>query len=71
MRALGRAACAAALVVGMAGSASAQDWLRVEGTRIVDEAGEPVILRGMGLGGWLLQEGYAAAGRPGAAACHP
>ncbi|NWM39872.1 glycosyl hydrolase family 5, partial [Escherichia coli] len=28
------------------------------GTRIVNEEGEPVILRGMGLGGWVLQEGY-------------
>ncbi|QGW65024.1 cellulase family glycosylhydrolase [Lysobacter soli] len=33
-------------------------FLRVDGTRIVDERGEPVILRGVGLGGWMLQEGY-------------
>ena len=52
------AAWAAAAMIGMGESASAQDWLRAEGTRIVDEAGDPVILRGMGLGGWLLQEGY-------------
>ena len=56
MKALAWAACAVAM--GAAGVASAQDWLKVEGTRIVDEAGDPVILRGMGLGGWLLQEGY-------------
>lgn len=56
MKSLAWAACAVAM--GAAGVASAQDWLKVEGTRIVDEAGEPVILRGMGLGGWLLQEGY-------------
>lgn len=61
MRTLARAACAAAALcaaMGAGGAASAQDWLRAEGTRIVDEAGDPVILRGMGLGGWLLQEGY-------------
>lgn len=39
-------------------SAAAQGWLRAEGTRIVDETDRPVILRGMGLGGWMLQEGY-------------
>lgn len=37
--------------------ASAQ-WLRVKGKAIVDETGKPYILRGMGLGGWMLQEGY-------------
>ena len=39
-------------------SAHAEGWLRVDGTQIVDDSGEPVILRGMGLGGWMLQEGY-------------
>ncbi|MFT4198904.1 MAG: cellulase family glycosylhydrolase, partial [Pseudoxanthomonas sp.] len=38
--------------------AVAADFLRVDGTRIVDGQGKPVILRGMGLGGWMLQEGY-------------
>jgi len=38
--------------------AQAKDFLRAQGTRIVDESGAPVILRGMGLGGWMLQEGY-------------
>jgi hypothetical protein len=28
------------------------------GTEIVDGQDRPVILRGMGLGGWVLQEGY-------------
>src|SRR6187402_999031 len=32
--------------------------LRADGTRIVNEAGQEVILKGVGLGGWLLQEGY-------------
>ncbi len=39
-------------------SAHAEGWLKVDGTNIVDDSGEPVILRGMGLGGWMLQEGY-------------
>lgn len=38
-------------------SANAQ-FLRTKGTQIVNEQNEPVILRGMGLGGWMLQEGY-------------
>ena len=43
---------------GMALQAQAQDFLRAEDRRIVDGRGEPVMLRGMGLGGWMLQEGY-------------
>lgn len=37
---------------------TAPGWLRVEGGAIVDEHGQPVLLRGMGLGNWLLAEGY-------------
>ncbi len=37
---------------------SAQGFLKAEGKKIVNEAGDNVILRGMGLGGWMLQEGY-------------
>ncbi|HEX8060753.1 MAG TPA: cellulase family glycosylhydrolase, partial [Cyclobacteriaceae bacterium] len=37
---------------------SAQGYLKVHGKRIVDESGNNVLLRGMGLGGWMLQEGY-------------
>jgi len=33
-------------------------FLGAKGTQIVDGDGRPVILRGMGLGGWMLQEGY-------------
>ena len=33
-------------------------FLQAHGGRIVDGAGRAVILRGMGLGGWMLQEGY-------------
>jgi aryl-phospho-beta-D-glucosidase BglC (GH1 family) len=46
------------LLFCLAPQADAKDFLRAEGTRIVDESGRPVILRGMGLGGWMLQEGY-------------
>ena len=38
--------------------AGAQGFLKAEGKRIVNEKGENVLLRGMGLGGWMLQEGY-------------
>ena len=33
-------------------------FLSTQGTDIVDENGDPYILRGIGLGGWMLQEGY-------------
>jgi endoglucanase len=36
----------------------AQGFLKTNGKLIVNEKGEKVILRGMGLGGWMLQEGY-------------
>lgn len=36
----------------------AQGYLRTSGRRLVNEEGKEVILRGMGLGGWVLQEGY-------------
>lgn len=32
--------------------------LRARGGAIVNDKGETIILRGMGLGGWMLQEGY-------------
>ena len=38
--------------------ANAQGYLKADGKKIVNENGENVILRGMGLGGWMLQEGY-------------
>ncbi|SEB00280.1 Carbohydrate binding module (family 6) [Pedobacter hartonius] len=37
---------------------AAAQGLHAEGTKIVNAKGENVILRGMGLGGWMLQEGY-------------
>jgi endoglucanase len=36
----------------------AQGFLKADGQRITNEKGENVLLRGMGLGGWMLQEGY-------------
>src|SRR3989304_2326977 len=38
--------------------ASSQGFLRVAGTKIVNGSGQEVILRGIGLGGWLVPEGY-------------
>ncbi len=35
-----------------------QGFLRTNGQRIINEQGENVLLRGMGLGGWMIQEGY-------------
>ncbi len=34
------------------------EFLKTDGRRIVTESGKTVLLRGMGLGGWLLPEGY-------------
>lgn len=33
-------------------------FLKVSGKKIIDEQGNEIILKGMGLGGWLLPEGY-------------
>lgn len=38
--------------------ASGQDFYRTEGTRIVAPNGMPEMKRGIGLGGWLVPEGY-------------
>lgn len=37
---------------------NAQGYLKAKGKRIVNEKNENVLLRGIGLGGWMLQEGY-------------
>ena len=39
-------------------NANGQGFLKADGQRIVNGKGENVLLRGMGLGGWMLQEGY-------------
>lgn len=46
------------LLFACANGVSAQGYLKADGKRIVNERGENVLLRGMGLGGWMLQEGY-------------
>ncbi|NNE34104.1 MAG: cellulase family glycosylhydrolase, partial [Rhodothermales bacterium] len=33
-------------------------FFSTDGTSIVDGSGNPVVMRGVGLGGWLMQEGY-------------
>lgn len=48
--------CIALLVVAL--QAFSQGFLKADGKRIVDAKGTAVILRGMGLGGWMLQEPY-------------
>jgi endoglucanase len=53
-----RAACLALCALLLATPALADGYLHADGKRIVDGSGKPVILRGMGLGGWMLQEGY-------------
>jgi endoglucanase len=35
-----------------------QGYLSTKNKRIINEKGEKIILRGVGLGGWMLQEGY-------------
>ncbi len=44
--------------VARSGPAAPGEFLHAHDGQIVDGAGRPVILRGMGLGGWMLQEGY-------------
>jgi hypothetical protein len=39
-------------------NADGQGFLKADGQRIVNSNGENVLLRGIGLGGWMLQEGY-------------
>ena len=38
--------------------AQGQSFFRAEGTQILNRDGDPVVLRGLGLGGWLVPEGY-------------
>jgi hypothetical protein len=38
--------------------ANAQHFLKADGKIISNENGDTVLLRGMGLGGWMVQEGY-------------
>lgn len=38
--------------------ALSQSFLKAEGKVITNEQGDTILLRGMGLGGWMVQEGY-------------
>jgi aryl-phospho-beta-D-glucosidase BglC (GH1 family) len=42
----------------LSSSAFSDGFLKTSGTAIVNDKGQEVILRGMGLGGWHVQEGY-------------
>jgi endoglucanase len=47
------------VVLGSAFVISAQgQFLKASGKKIIDDSNKEVILRGMGLGGWMIQEGY-------------
>ncbi len=51
------AAVAAMLLAAWCGRwAFALPWLRADGTRIVDARGKTLVLRGINLGGWLVEE---------------
>lgn len=51
--------CALALLVALGAPAAAQGgFYGTAGGAIVDPSGQPVILKGVGLGGWLVPEGY-------------
>lgn len=39
-------------------SIKAQGFLKAKGQKIVNDKGDNILLRGIGLGGWMLQEGY-------------
>ena len=45
-------------VLSIPSGASPSRFARVDGARIVGPDGRPILLRGMGLGNWLLAEGY-------------
>ena len=49
---------AIALLLGVIAEGRAQGFLKARDRQIVDEKGQQVILRGIGLGGWMLQESY-------------
>jgi len=50
--------CLLLVVICVCVNAHAQSFLRAQDQFIVNEQGEKVLLHGMGLGGWMLQEGY-------------
>ena len=46
------------LFAGCIQSLNAQTFLHTRGTDIVDESGKKILLQGVGLGNWMLPEGY-------------
>ena len=46
------------LISGFGPAAVGQSFLRANGPKIVNASGQEVVLNGVNLGGWLLQEGY-------------
>lgn len=46
------------LLLSLSQGLHAQGFLKAEGKKIVDGNGNEVLLRGIGLGGWMLQESY-------------
>jgi len=46
------------VVILISQQAYSQGFLRADGQKIINEKGENVLLHGMGLGGWMIQEGY-------------
>ena len=47
-------------LIFLSGYLHSSGFLRTEGRTIADETGNPVLLRGFGLGGWLVQEDFVA-----------
>lgn len=46
------------LISGFSFHSMGQGFLKTSGTGIVNEKGDNILFRGIGLGGWMLQEGY-------------
>ena len=38
-----------------------QNFLKTSGRNIINQNGDTIVLRGIGLGGWMVQEGYMMA----------
>lgn len=57
-RSFGRLLAVLLALVGGANTVLAQSFLHASGPKIVNASNQEVILNGMNLGGWLLQEGY-------------
>ena len=49
---------AAALLLGGTGAVQGQSFLHATGPKILNASNQEVILNGMNLGGWAVQEGY-------------